>query len=126
MLPPAPVAGLRNSHSPLSDCQSGRVICGRGYSGSGSVVLTCEVHGVDRGGGLGATAALAVGATGIVQSSARTRTARRRIGLPQALPRARKPNITGNTGKRNNSETTRQPTLDWRYPPSTRVTAARG
>src|SRR4051812_45922816 len=81
MLPPAPGAGVGDSHPPLRDCQSGRVICGRGYSGSGSVVLTCEVHGVDRGGGLGATAALAVGVTGIVQSSARTRTARRRIGL---------------------------------------------
>src|SRR5215218_8807921 len=46
-----------NCQMPLRLCQSGRVSCGRGYSGSGLVVETCPVHGVVSGGVLGTKAA---------------------------------------------------------------------
>src|SRR5690349_1494082 len=45
-----------NCQMPLRLCQSARVSCGRGYSGSGLAVETWEVHGVVSGGVLGANA----------------------------------------------------------------------
>src|SRR5690349_14487341 len=46
-----------NCQMPFRLCQSGRVSCGRGYSGSGLVVETWLVHGVVSGGVLGTKAA---------------------------------------------------------------------
>src|SRR5438477_10722719 len=48
-----------NCHWPLRLCQSGRVSCGRGYSGSGFVVETWSVQGVVNGGTFGTRAACA-------------------------------------------------------------------
>jgi hypothetical protein len=50
------VADWRSSHSPLRFCQSGRVICGRGYSGSGVPASAWLVQGVCSGGVLAGTA----------------------------------------------------------------------
>jgi hypothetical protein len=48
------------SQMPLRFCQSGRVSCGRGYSGNGGVFTgTCEVHGVASRGVLGTQTACA-------------------------------------------------------------------
>src|SRR5262245_57022957 len=84
-LPAPSVAGLRNSHSPLRFCQSGRVSCGRGYSGSGLVVETWLVQGVVRGGALGATAAETCWATAMPAASSTATAAEatrvRRMGL---------------------------------------------
>src|SRR5437762_1341878 len=46
-----------NCQMPLRLCQSGRLSCGRGYSGSGFDVDTWLVHGVISGGVFGANAA---------------------------------------------------------------------
>src|SRR5688572_24021644 len=46
-----------NCQMPFRLCQSGRVSCGRGYSGSGLVVVAWLVHGVVSGGVFGTNAA---------------------------------------------------------------------
>ena len=55
------VLDWRSCHSPLRFCQSGRVICGRGYSGSGVPTRAWLVHGVVSGGCFGGTACAAGG-----------------------------------------------------------------
>ena len=50
------VADWRSCHSPLRLSQSGRVICGRGYSGRGVPASAWAVHGVVSGGGFAGAA----------------------------------------------------------------------
>src|SRR5688572_7931461 len=75
-----------NCQMPFRRCQSGRVSCGRGYSGSGLVVDTWLVQGVVSGGVLGTkanagpdeTTTLPVVATSVAAVMARRRRQGRR------------------------------------------------
>ena len=66
------MADWRSCHSPLRFCQSGRVICGRGYSGSGVPVSAWAVHGVVSGEGRAGMADAGAAATSVAAMSAAT------------------------------------------------------
>jgi hypothetical protein len=85
------VADWRSCHSPLRFCQSGRVICGRGYSGSGVPLSACAVQGVVSGGVLAGTACAGTGATSTpaaetARSAAAARSGRRNADMGDISP----------------------------------------